>query len=155
MSQVSGPESVVGIISANARLGVGFEQLQLIVTDRRIVVVHKAKKGAGGLASILVLGGHSGVFADPDKPTLALERKKRFRNVDVEKVLASNKDNFTVRYSEMISVELDDGPDATGISLITGEDKFEFFTSVEAREVSGLLEEHLGPRLVTRKRVRR
>ena len=120
MSQVSGPESVVGIVPANARLGVGFEQLQLIVTDRRIVVVHKAKKGAGGLASILILGGHSGVFADPNKPTLALERKKRFQNVDVEKVLASNKDNFSVRYSEMISVELDDGPDATRMSLITG-----------------------------------
>ena len=155
MSHVSGPELVVGIIPANARLGVGFERLQLIVTDRRIVVVHKSKKGAGGLASILILGSHTGAFADPIKPPLGLERKNRFQKVDVEKVLASNKDNFDIRYSEMISVELDDGPDATGISLVTSEDKFEFFTSAEARKVSDLLEDHLGSRLVTRKPVRR
>jgi hypothetical protein len=155
LSRAPRPESVEGIIPANARLGIGFEQLHLIVTDRRIVVVHKAKKGAGGLASILILGGHSGAFADPDKPALGVEWKNRFQNVDIEKVLASNKDNFGIGYSEMISVELDDGPNATGISLITGEDKFEFSTSVEAREVSDLLVGHLGPRLVTRKRARR
>ena len=46
------PEHIAGVISANVRLRFGFEQLLLVVTDRRIVVVHKGKKGAVGLASI-------------------------------------------------------------------------------------------------------
>ena len=60
----AGSESVVGVIPANARLGIGFEQLQLVVTNRRIIVAHKAKKGRGGLASILILGSRGGDFAD-------------------------------------------------------------------------------------------
>ncbi len=141
---------VVGVIPVNARLRMGFEQLQLVVTDRRIVVVHKAKKGAGGLASAFILGRHSGAFEDPDKLKADLG-DKRFRPVDVEKILASNKNNFDLSYSEIISVEVDDGPDSTSITLVTGEDKFQFYASLEAKEINNLLSEHLGSRIVTKK----
>jgi hypothetical protein len=143
-------EPVTGMIPVNARLGIGFEQLQLVVTDRRIIVVHKAKKGAGGLVSALILGRHSGAFEDPDKikPDLG---HKRFQRVDVEKVLASNKNNFDLSYSEIISVELEDGRDSTSMTLVTGEDKFQFYASLEAKEINNLLSEHLGPKIVTKK----
>jgi hypothetical protein len=143
-------ETVAGVIPVNARLGIGFEQLQLIITDKRIVVVHKAKKGAGGLVSTLILGGHSGAFDDPDKPKADLG-DKRFQRVDVGKVLASNKNNFGLSYSEIVSVEVDDGPDSTNITLVTGDDKFQFYTSLEAEEINNLLLEHLGSRIVTKK----
>ncbi len=147
-------EVVAGIIPVNARLRMGFEQLQLVVTDRRIVVVHKAKKGAGGLASAFILGGHSGAFEDPDKPKADLSGK-RFHGVDVEKVLASNKDNFDLSYSEIISVEVGEGPDSTNITLVTGEDKFQFYASLEAEEVSSLLMGHIESRIVTKKTIPR
>ena len=145
------PEHVAGVISANARLGFGFEQLLLVVTDRRIVVVHKGKKGAVGLASILVLGSHGGSFLDPDKPGSPLQGKLSFDKVDVDKVLASNKNNFDVGYDEMISVEVDGGPSATRITIVTGNDKFQFFTGLEAEEVVKLLAGRLGDRLSARK----
>jgi hypothetical protein len=145
-------ESVDGVIAANARLGMGFEELQLVITDRRIIVAHKAKRAAGGLASALVLGSHSGVFADPDKPRGSLGQRAKPRGVDPEKVLASNKDNFEIGYGEIVSVEIDESREATSITLVTGADKFQFFTAISVQEVSSLLAGHLGPRLLTRKK---
>ena len=140
----------MGVIPANARLGIGFEQLQLVVTNRRIIVAHKAKKGRGGLASILILGSRGGDFADPDKPKSPLGRAKGFEHVDPEKVLTSNKDNFSISFSELISVQLDAGRESTSIAIVTGDDKFQFFTRLLQREVSSLLSEYLGSKLVTR-----
>jgi hypothetical protein len=151
MVAVSGQaESVTGVIPVNARLGMGFEELQLIVTDRRIIVVHKGKKGAGGLVSTLLLGGHTSAFDDPDKPKADLG-EKRFQHVDLEKVLASNKNNFDLRHSEIISAVIDDGPNSTTITLVTGEDKFQFYASLEAKEINNLLVNYLGSRIVTKK----
>ena len=141
----------MGVIPANARLGIGFEQLQLVVTNRRIIVAHKAKKGRGGLASILILGSHGGDFADPDKPKSPLGRGNQFKHVDPEKVLTSNKDNFSINFSELVSVQVDEGRESTSIAMVTGDDKFQFFTRLLSREVSMLLSESLGPKLETRK----
>lgn len=143
-------ESVTGVIPVNARLGMGFEELQLVVTDKRIIVVHKAKKGAGGMISTLILGGHSGAWDDPDKPKADLG-DKRFQHVDVEKLLASNKNNFDLSYSEIISAEADEGPNSTTITLVTSEDKFQFYSSVDAKEIDNLLVKYLGSRIVTKK----
>ena len=149
---VSGSSEVVnGVIPANARLGIGFEQLHLVITDRRIIVAHGAKKGAGGLASVLVLGSHSGAFGEPNKPGISLTERSTLEGVKPENVLASNRDNFEIDYAELVSVEVDDGPSATSIALVTGSDKFQFFTRMEATEVSGLLAQHLGTRITTRK----
>lgn len=144
-------ELISGVIPANARLGIGFEQLQLVVTNQRIIVVHKAKKGRGGLASILVLGGHSGDFVDPDKPRNPLGKGSGFEHIDPKKVLASNKNNFAISFSELVRVQVDEGRESTSIAIITGDDKFQFFTRLLSREVSILLSEYLGPKLVTRK----
>jgi hypothetical protein len=145
------PEHIAGVMSANVRLRFGFEQLLLVVTDRRIVVVHKGKKGAVGLASILVMGSHSGSFLDPDKPGVPMQGKLNFEKTDVEKILTSDKNNFDVRYDEMISVEVDEDPNATSITMVTGNDKFQFFTGLEAEEVVKLLASKLGEKLSARK----
>ncbi len=148
-------ESVKGIIAANARLGIGFEQVHLVITDKRIIVMHGAKKGSGGLASATILGSHSGSFVDPDRPKAPLTAQKRFEGVDPEKILASNRDNFDISFTELISVQVDDGRESTSIAMVTADDKFQFFTRELAVEVSSLLSEHLGPKLVTRKLPRR
>lgn len=151
MAVVSGQsESVTGVIPVNARLGMGFEELQLVVTSRRIVVVHKAKKGAGGLMSTLILGGHTKAFDDPDRPKTDVG-DKRFEHVDVEKVLASNKNNFDLGYSEIITVEIDEGPNSTSIMIVTGEDKFQFYSSLEVKEVNNLLTGGLESKIVTKR----
>lgn len=143
-------EPVTGVIPVNARLRMGFEQLNLVITDRRIIVAHGGKRGAGGLASSLIIGSHSGAFEDPSKPKVGYGDKKKFEWVIPEKVLSSNKDNFEIGYGELVSVEVDDGPDATTIVLLTGNDKFQFFTGLDAQEVVELLAEHVGNRLVAR-----
>jgi hypothetical protein len=144
-------ESVTGIVAANARLGIGFEQVHLVVTDKRIIVMHGAKRGRGGLASFVVLGGHSGDFADPDKPKSSVGRGRGFQHIDPKKVLALNKDNFAISFSELVSVQIDEGREAASITIVTGNDKFQFFTRELAGEISSLLSEHLGAKLVTRK----
>ena len=151
MAMSADSEAVTGVIPANARLGIGFEQVYLVITDKRIIVMHGAKKGRDGLASAIVLGSHSGSFVDPDKPKAPLAGKKPFEGLDPEKILASNRDNFDVSFSELISVQIEDGRESTGIAMVTGDDKFQFFTRELAREVSSLLSEHLGPKLVMRK----
>ena len=147
-------ESVIGVITANVRLGIGFEQLHLVITDKRIIVTHGAKKGSSGLASALVLGGHSGSFVDPDKPKAPLDEKKRFKGMDPGKILASNKNNFDISFSELISVEVDDGRESTSIAMVTNNDKFQFFTRLLASEVTRMLSKHLGTKLVMRKQPR-
>jgi len=150
---VSGVSEVVqGVVPANARLGIGFEQLHLVITDKRIIVVHGAKKGWGGLASMVVVGSHSGAFEDPDKPKTGLLQRTRFEGLDPEKALKSHKDNFYLTYPELIGVEIDDRPKSTSISIVTGDDKFEFFTDVPGKQVSRMLETQLGNRLATRSR---
>jgi hypothetical protein len=139
------------VIPVNARLGIGFEQLHLVITDRRIIVAHRGKKGAGGLASLLIAGSHSGAFEDPGKPRIEHGTRKSFDGVIPEKVLLSDKDNFEIGYDELVRVEVDDGPDATGIVLLTGSDKFQFFTGLEAQEVVELIADHLGGRLVAKR----
>ncbi|HZY48087.1 MAG TPA: hypothetical protein VFE96_09850 [Candidatus Bathyarchaeia archaeon] len=145
-------EPVIGVIPVNARLEIGFEQLQLIVTSQRIIVVHKAKRGRGGLASIMVLGRHSGDFVDPDKPKSPLGTWIGNERVNVRRTLASNKDNFAVGFSEIVSVRVDEGRDSTTIEMVTGNDKFQFFTKLGPEEVSEMFSQHLGPKLVTRKK---
>jgi hypothetical protein len=144
-------ESVTGIVAANARLGIGFEQVHLVITDKRIIIMHGAKKGRGGLASAIVLGGHSGSFVDPDKPKASLEGRKRLDGLNPEKILMSNRNNFDISFLELISVQVDDGRESTTITIVTGEDKFQFFTRELAGKVSSLLSEHLGPKLVMKK----
>jgi hypothetical protein len=139
------------VIPANARLAIGFEQVYLVITDKRIIVMHGGKKGSSGLASAIILGSHSGSFVDPDRPKAALAGKKPFEGVDPEKVLASNRDNFDLSFSELISVQIEDGRESTSIAMVTGDDKFQFFTRELARDVSNLLSEHLGPKLVMKK----
>jgi hypothetical protein len=145
------PELVRGVVPANARLGMGFEQLQLVITDRRIIVAHKAKKGAGGLASMLILGSHSGVFVDPDKPRGTLGEPGKSGAVNLQKILASNKDNFEIGYEDIVSVEIDKGRESTIITMVTSGDKFQFFTLFSVQQVSSLLV-RLGPKLQTRKK---
>jgi hypothetical protein len=152
LSEGSASELVRAVIPANAKLGIGFEHVFLVITDRRIIVAHRGKKGSAGLASILVMGSHSGAFKDPDKPGAELEEKTSLERVNPEKVLASHRDNFDIGYRELISVEVNESRDATTVMLLTGEDKFEFFTGSGPREIAGILVGYLGSRLVVRMR---
>lgn len=148
-------EAVVGIVPANARLGIGFEELLLVVTNKRVIVAHQGKKGRTGLASTMILGGHSGDFVDPDKPKKLGGGGRGFENVDPAKVLASNKDNFALGFSEIVSVTVDQGRDSTSVAVITGDDKFQFYARLWPSEVSETLMQALGDRLVTRRLTQR
>lgn len=143
-------ESVVGVIPVNARLGIGFEELLLVVTNQRIIVAHQGKKGRGGLASTMILGGHSGEFVDPDRPK-KLGGGKGFENVDPSKVLSSNKDNFALVYSEIVGVQVEQSRDSTSVTMITGDDKFQFFTRLLPNEISEMLSRSLADRLMIRR----
>jgi hypothetical protein len=107
--------------------------------------------GAAGLASSLIVGSHSGAFEDPGKLTVEIGVRKRFDGVIPEKVLLSDKDNFEIGYEELVRVEVNDGPDATAIVLLTGNDKFQFFTGFKAQEIVELLADHIGNKLVARR----
>lgn len=155
MSEGKASERVKAVIPANAKLGIGFEHVLLAVTDRRIIVAHKGKMGSAGLASILVMGSHSGAFKDPDRPKAGPGERTGLDWVEPEKVLASHRDNFDIGFSELISVEVSEARDVTTIVLLTGEDKFELFTSSSAREISEVLGDYLGSRLVVKPRLLR
>jgi hypothetical protein len=101
---------------------------------------------------MLILGSHSGVFIDPDKPKGSVGESGKFGAVNLQKILASNRDNFEVGYEDVVTVEIDETRESTIITLVTGADKFQFFTAISVQEVSSLLARYLGLKLLTRRK---
>jgi len=140
-------ENVVGEIRVVARLAFGIEQLILFVTDARIIVAHVGKRGAGAAATSALFGRLSGGFEDIMKSGSESRSKRELQRLTPEKILTANKDNFHLRFEEIVSVRLVETPFLGEMTVLTRDDKFHFQTHHPVDSIVGLLQRPLGSKL--------
>ncbi len=143
------PETVLGEIPATAKLSLGTERLKLVVTSTRIIVLHIGKRGAGALATTSLFGRLSAAFEDFFKGSRESLEKRKVEKLGPGELLAFDKDNFAIGYEEIVSVEVDEMPFSTKITILTRDDKYQLFTRYGTGQIAGLLARELGGRVKT------
>jgi hypothetical protein len=147
-----GLEVVLGEIPVVYRLEMGSERLILFPTNTRIIVARVGKRGAGAMAGAGLLGRLSGALEDLFKGGRESLSKRGLGSLSPEKILVSDRNNFSISYSEVVSVEILRNPFTTSIMLLTHSEKLEFSTRMSVDRVVTILGKNLGSRLAVKKR---
>jgi len=139
-------ETVRSEIPVVSRLAIGSERLRLFLTDKRILVAHVGKRGTAAVATASLFGRLSSVIEDLFKrgKESMTKRTDQMRPADI---LATDKDNFSIGYDEVVSVRLVEAPYLTLITMVTTQDKLEFSTSLSLDNVLEAFEELLTGKL--------
>lgn len=145
MSQES--ETLLGEIPVVARLSQGSEKLRLFLTEERIIVAHVGKRGAGSVTPGALLGHLGRGVEELFKGGSEAVRRKKIEDLTPRRILAAHKDNFAIRYDEVVSIDIFESPLSTRITLLSKDDKLEFSTGVKADVVTGLLSPNLTGKL--------
>lgn len=144
-------ERVIGELQVVAPLPLGFERLTLFFTDRRMIVSHGGKVGAGSIPATFMFGSVGGalssIFGRKRGP-----RKPKSQYPSPSRILSSDKDNFSIFFDEVVTVELKQTLTTNTIAIHTRTDKFDFTCRSRFDLVLANFEKNLGPKLViTRK----
>jgi hypothetical protein len=141
-----GDEKVLGEIAVTARLPMGFERLRLYFTDRRIIVGHLSKIGAGSIAPTFMLGSLGsalgGLFGRKGS-----RQKTRSELPSPGRILASHSDNFSILFDEIVSVDLTRESFKNTIAILSKNDKFDFSSQSLFDHVVSLFENGLRDKL--------
>ncbi len=121
-------EEVSGVIPALVKLALGSERLNLYVTNQRIIVAHVGKRGAGAAAASTLLGRLSGAFEDLFKSGKESLGRQKLKRLSPNEILASDKENFAIGYADVVTVQITHIPGLTTMTMLTKDDKFEFYT---------------------------
>ena len=140
-------ESILGEIPVIARLALGNERLTLFVTGARIIVAHVGKRGTGAIATSTLLGRFGGGLEDVLKRGRESRGKRALKRSTLDSILAADKDNFDLRYDEIVSVQVVETAFSRIIIIVTRDDKFDFRSSLSLDRIVALLENNLGPKL--------
>ncbi len=144
-------EEVAGVIAAVAKLALGSERLNLYVTNRRIIVAHIGKRGAGAVAGMTFFGRLGGALEDLLKSGKESRGKRRLELSSPSDILAADKDNFAIAYEDIVQVDVDEAPRLVGLTILSKDEKLEFVTRLGFETVLGLLSGRLGSKLAARK----
>jgi hypothetical protein len=125
--------------------------LRLFFTDSRILVVHVGKRGAGALAGISFFGLLSGAVEDLFKRGKESVSLRGLETLSPDEILSMDRDNFDVKYADVISAELVEEEFQTVVRLLTGEEKLEFRTGLKFDDLASLMREFLADRLNVRR----
>lgn len=144
---IGGSETVRGEVAVSAKLGLGSQRLRLIVTNNRILVVHVGKRGSGAGATASMFGRLGGVLEELLKSGRESLSARGRKFLSPDEILASNKDNFSIGYDEVVSVSVVERGYLTSIMMLTASDKFEFYARLSLQNVVELLREGLGEKV--------
>ena len=144
-------ELLVGELSVNTRLMLGSERLRLLFTSTRLVVDHAGKRGAGAVAGTSIMGRLSGALEDLFKSGGESARRRGIKKLSPGQVLQSHRDNFAINYVEVVGVTVTQTLTVHGITILTGDDKFEFSTRARFTDIVELFTETLGEKLSVRR----
>ena len=142
---------LVGELRVNTRLMLGSERLRLLFTDTRLIVDHAGKRGAGAVAGTSILGRLSGALEDLFRSGGESARRRGIRNMSPGQVLRSHRDNFAIKYSEVVGVTVVQTLTVHGITILTRDDKFEFTTQARFNDVVELFTKTLSEKLSVRR----
>lgn len=144
-------ETILGEIPVVARLALGSQRLTLFPTNTRIIVASVGKRGAGALATVSFFGRLSGAVEDLLKGGKEFRSKQKLRTMSPGEILSHDKANFSIAFDDVVRVELEEMPYSVGITVLTRDEKFEFFTRLHSDNVAKLLG-ILGTKLVSIRR---
>jgi len=144
-------EKVEGFIPVSAKLALGSERLNLYFTNRRIIVAHIGKRGAGAVAGTTFFGRLSGGFEDLFKSGKESLDRRRLESSSPLDILSADKDNFPILYEEVVRVEVDETPRIVRFTILSKDEKLDFLTLMGFESVLRLLSERLRDKLVARK----
>ena len=128
-----------------AELALGIEKLTIVVTTRRLIMAHVSKKGVGALASVPFLGKFA--LDKLEKEKAGSKGPQKDKPPSVAEVLGAHKDNFQIEYKDVAMAEVRRSPSGLRILILTGDDKFQFTTGEDFRQVEKLLRGVLGTKL--------
>ena len=143
-------EKIVGEIQVVARLAMGSERLRLFFTDRRMILAHVGKRGAGAVSVTNFFGWLSGGVEDLFKRSRESVSQRGVQSRTPDQILALDGDNFDVKYAEVVSGEVVQEEFSTVIRLLTTDDKLEFRTGKRFEDVVSMLKPFLGQKLSIR-----
>jgi hypothetical protein len=132
-----------GDLRVVARLAMGLEYLRLFFTDRRIIVAHIGKRGAGSQATLSFFGRLSAVIEELLKGGRESVGKGKLGESAPEEILASDRDNFFVSYSDIVELTLDQTSVRPRLIILTRDDKFQFTVLGMPTNLTELLEKVL------------
>ena len=119
-------ERVIGELSVTTRLAIGHEMIKLYFTGRRIIVSHRSKVGAASIPATFMFGSIGGALSSLFGRGKKGNRKPRSEYPSPNKILASDKDNFSIFFDEIVRVDLTKSSFTNIIAILTGNDKFDF-----------------------------
>jgi len=143
-------EKIVGEIQVVARLTMGSERLRLFFTDRRIIFAHVGKRGAGAVSVTNFFGWLSGGVEDLLKRGRESVSQRGVQSRTPAQILALDRDNFDVKYTDVVSGEVVQEEFSTVIRLLSTNDKLEFRTGKRFEDVVSMLKPFLGQKLSIR-----
>jgi hypothetical protein len=132
-------EQVLGEIPVVARLTVGSERLTLYFTTTRIIVAHLGKRGVGSPAMGNFFGWISGAVEDVFRGGKETVTKRGLKLATPEGILAANKDNFSIKYEEVVSVDVNLGEPLPKFTILTIDEKLVFTTRARRQVLVDLL----------------
>ena len=144
-------EVVLEELRVSTKLRQGSERLRLLFTDRRLVVDHVGKRGAGAVPGTNILGKLSTLFEDLFKSRKESVSRRQVENMEPSQVLRANRDNFAIQYDEIVSAAIEQTPDLNSLEILTRDDKFEFLTRSKVDAVAELFSKTLGDKFTMRR----
>ena len=69
------------------------------------------------------------------------------KSAGVREILEADRDNFSIKFDEIVNVTITQGARLTGLMILTGIDKFEFSTHLPIDTVARLFTSNLAPKL--------
>jgi hypothetical protein len=106
------------------------------------------KRGGGALALTSLVGFLASGLEDLVKSGRESAKKKKLKESGPQEVLESDKDNFVIRYAEVVSVKVVLRDGQILILLLTGKDKLEFYTGASVDRLKSVLDKVLRDKLV-------
>jgi hypothetical protein len=140
-------EVVHGDFRVATRLTMGLEYLRLFFTDRRIIVAHLGKRGAGSQVTVSFFGRLSAAVEDLFKGGRESMGKNKLRESIPDEVLAQDKDNFFVNYADIVEVSYDQRLVHPKMIVLTRDDKYQFIVPGESENLLEMLQRLLQRKL--------
>ena len=140
-------ESILAEIPVVATLALGNERLTLFVTGARIIVAHVGKRGTGAVATATLLGRLGGGLENVLKSGGESRSKRALQHSTPDGILAADKDNFDLRYDEIVNVRVVETQLSRIMIIVTRDDKFEFYSRLTLDPIVALLADRLGTKL--------
>jgi hypothetical protein len=140
-------ELVLGEAVVVARLRMGSERLRLFFTQTRIIVAHIGKRGVGSPAMGSLFGGLSSALEDVFRSGRESVSKRGLKTSTPGEILAADKDNFSIGYQDVVSVDVDLAAPFAGFTIVTKDDKYRFLATGPGDLLLDLLRKVIGEKV--------